>query len=595
MKHFFTLLAFITTSLLHAQSGNSTCASAIQICLTQPVTYPAAINSGAAEAGPDYGCLGSANNPAWFLFRINTPGTHNISETNSNARDLDFILYGPFTAPTGNCTQLDSAHTADCSYAGGATETINFTSITTGDYYLLAITNYSNLATNVTFTQTSGTGDFDCEFEAVCLVSLVTATPTACDTLTNQYTLNGSVYTFNAPPTGTLLVSNGTASQTIAGPFQNATSFSLANLPSNGQDNTITATFSAAANCTGTTTFTAPAGCIPCDITIESNAPVCEGETLQFTTTFTGTAQYQWTGPLSFNSTAGNPAISNITSAHAGTYTVLVTGQNCVSERDVEVEVISAQAPQVIEIGNEICEGDILFLGALEVPGGNFTWSGPDNFTAGGRNAQVINATPANSGMYILGMSLNNCANRYDTLLTTVFPRPEISIHGDTVQTPGSSAILYVTGASGLYYYWNFYGNQTLLTSSIYTSDRDTLVAFWNNYEGVIRAEVVAEDANGCMSNPVSLSIQVNNAVGVNTVNSLSGLQVYPNPADAFLQLKNNSTLASQVMLTDIQGKKLQSFQVEAGEWKQISVEQLPSGIYFVHAGELHFPVVIAH
>ena len=200
MNKLFTFLFLLIGSYIQAQVGNSICANAIQICLSQPVTYPAAIDAGAAQVGPDYGCLGTVNNPAWFLFRVGTPGTHVIAETNSNLRDLDYILFGPFTNPTGNCNSLDSIHTAACSYAGGSTETINFTSTTSGDYYLLLITNYSNLATNVTFAQTSGTGTYDCEFEAVCAISLVTANPSTCDTLTNNYQVTGSVFTFNPPP-----------------------------------------------------------------------------------------------------------------------------------------------------------------------------------------------------------------------------------------------------------------------------------------------------------------------------------------------------------------------------------------------------------
>ena len=595
MKRIATLLALILGTTLSAQVGNSTCANAIQICLTQPVTYPAATNAGAAEAGPDYSCLGSQNNPAWFLFRIGTPGTHTILESNSNARDLDYILFGPFTNPTGNCDSLNANHTAACSYAGGATETINFTSTTAGDYYLLLITNYSNLATNVTFTQTAGTGDYDCEFEAVCAVSLLTGTPSGCDTLTNQFSISGSVYTFNPPPSGTLTVTYGSVVQTLNAPFSNPVNFNLTGLPSNGTTNTLSASFSAEVTCTASIQVQAPAGCLPCDVTIESNSPICEGGDLNFITTFAGNATYQWSGPNTYASTSMNPTIEAIAANQAGTYTVLVTGQNCVATRDITVDVIASQKPVAVNVGNEICEGEILFLSALEVPGGIFSWTGPNGFTANGRNAQVNNASPAATGNYYVGMSINNCANRYDTLSALVHPRPVISIHGDSVQTPNSTSILYVDGADGLYYYWNYTGSTTLLNNGIYTSDRDTVVAFWNNYEGFISAEVIAEDSNGCQSLPARLDIHVTNGVGIHNVNDLVGLQLFPNPANEQFNLRNNSATAAQLRITDASGKAITSLQVPAGETKSLSLSTWPAGVYFVHSGNRHIPLMVVH
>ena len=595
MKNFATLLAILSATFSFAQTGNNTCASAIQICLTQPVTYPAAINAGAAEAGPDYGCLGSENNPAWFLFRIGTPGNHTITETNSNARDLDYILFGPFTNPTGNCDSLDAAHTAACSYSGGATEIIDFISINSGDYYLLLVTNYSNLATNVTFTQTDGTGDYDCEFEPICAVSLVTATPSACDTATNQYSVSGSVFTFNPPPTGTLTISDGIQDQVINSPFNSSSNFTLNNLPSNGASVTLTAVYSAANGCQGNVIFTAPEGCLPCDVTVEAASTICEGANLNFTTTFAGNATYQWTGPNSYSSTEMNPVINNISQAQAGTYTVLVTGTNCVAQRDVIIDVIAAQRPQIIDIGTTVCEGDILFLSALEVPGGVFQWNGPNSYTADGRNAQVDDISPAGAGMYVLGMSLNGCQNRFDTLYATVNPKPIISIHGDTIQTPNGSGVLYASGTDGLFYYWNFYGSQSLLVNEIYTADRDTVVAFWNNYEGFIRAEVMAEDTNGCMSDAVSLSIHVTNSEGISSIQKTSGIEVFPNPANEKLFLQNKSEVKIPAFISDANGRILLQFKLQVSSTQSIPVDNLASGMYILHAGTSHLPIIIQH
>ncbi len=359
----------------------------------------------------------------------------------------------------------------------------------------------------------------------------------------------------------------------------------------------MTAVFSAAPTCTGSASYTAPAGCIPCNVSIQSNSPVCEGGSLQFTTTFTGvgTAQYQWSGPAFFNSVSMNPSINNISASQAGTYTVLVTGQGCVAERDVIVSVTPSQAPTVIQVGNDLCEGEILFLSALQVVGGTYTWTGPNGFTASGRNAQLDNTTPINSGNYIVGLSVNGCPNRYDTLAATIFPSPVIQIYGETTQYTSSTGVVYVTGAPGYTYFWNFTGNTSLLSSSVYSSDRDSLIAFWGDNEGVINAEVLAIDVNGCQGNSVTLSIQILNLLGIANISEKNGIQAFPNPANEFIQLKNNTSANQTIRFLDARGLLIRSIQIAAGESNQLQIRELSAGLYLVQTPNQHFPVVVSH
>ena len=67
--------------------------------------------------------------------------------------------------------------------------------------------------------------------------------------------------------------------------------------------------------------------------TANSNAPICRGFnlTLNATTTATGIANYNWTGPNGFTSNLQSPTITNTTLVNAGNYFVTVTINNCVS------------------------------------------------------------------------------------------------------------------------------------------------------------------------------------------------------------------------------------------------------------------------
>ena len=116
----------------------------------------------------------------------------------------------------------------------------------------------------------------------------------------------------------------------------------------------------------------------------------------------------------------------------------------------------------------------------------------------------------------------------------------------------------------------------------MYTSDRDSLIAFWGNNEGVINAEVLAIDASGCQGNPVTISIQILNPLGVANISDKNGIQAFPNPANEFIQLKNNTSISQTIRLLDARGLIIRSIQIAAGESNQLQIRELSAGLYFV-------------
>jgi len=573
----FLIITLINYHSLSAQVGNSTCVTAIQVCPDIGATFPASTNSPAAEVGPSYGCLSTRPNPAWFYFQVNTPGSHVLDITNTNSNDLDFIIWGPFSSISGYCNQLTIPNIEVCDYSGGSSESASFTSTNAGDYYVLLITNFTNEPTNVNFIQSSGTGNFNCEFTGTCLISLTTANVGTCDPLTNQYNVSGLIYTFNAPESGSLNVSclgvNATYNATLPSPIP----YTLTGLPSNGAAATINFEFSADTTCTATKAITAPPVCLPCNATISQNGPICEGEDLILTTNFPLNATYQWVGPNGFTSTVQNPLITEASALASGTYTVLITGQNCVSERSIEVDVVSVPKPVIFEAGTQVCEGEILFLGAAEVPGASFTWSGPNGFAVNARNTQILNSIPENSGSYIVQMTLNNCSNRSDTVEAIVFASPVVSIIGDSIQVPGSTAVFNVNGEVGYTYFWIFSGNTGLINNTLYTNDKDSVIVFWKNLEGKMSVQVIAEDENGCRSQPNLMNINVTNSVGIKKENNKSIL-MYPNPAKDILYI---NSFKNNYSIYDASGRKMMYGNLNKLK-NELDISFLINGVYFI-------------
>jgi hypothetical protein len=96
------------------------------------------------------------------------------------------------------------------------------------------------------------------------------ATPSACDAITNVYSLTAAnsnlIQAINPPSTGTLDIAlDGVIVQTFTAPFAASAALNIANLDSDGATHILTATFSDFSACSATTSFTAPASCSDAD------------------------------------------------------------------------------------------------------------------------------------------------------------------------------------------------------------------------------------------------------------------------------------------------------------------------------------------
>lgn len=165
-KALLLLLIVCGISTSYAQISSNTCITATPICDGSANTYPSSYGSTVAEAGPNYGCLGSQPNPAWFYFKIDSSGSIviNITQmaTAGGGVDVDFICWGPFTSPTAPCSGGLSGTAVDCSFSTSFTEQVNVLG-NAGEYYMLMITNYSNVPANVTFAfDAASTGVVSC-------------------------------------------------------------------------------------------------------------------------------------------------------------------------------------------------------------------------------------------------------------------------------------------------------------------------------------------------------------------------------------------------------------------------------------------------
>ena len=141
MRNLLLLTATMLFASYFGYSQGSTCLGADPFCTGTTYSFPNNTNT-SSESGPNYGCLSTQPNPAWYYLQIDQSGNLDITisqvDNNGSGIDVDFIAWGPFGSPTGPCTAgLTSGNTVDCSYSTAATETANITGAVAGEYYIL--------------------------------------------------------------------------------------------------------------------------------------------------------------------------------------------------------------------------------------------------------------------------------------------------------------------------------------------------------------------------------------------------------------------------------------------------------------------------
>lgn len=185
------ILGFATFLASNAQTS---CATAQPFCAggTSGGTFPATVNGPPAETGPNYGCLGSEPNPAWYFLQISQAGNLDILINGNANQDVDFICWGPFSSLAGICNSLTASNIIDCSYSSSPTETLNITSALVGQYYMVLITNFSNQPQDILFTQIGGTGSTNCSI--VSSNTVICAGSVATISLTNNSNLLNPTY-----------------------------------------------------------------------------------------------------------------------------------------------------------------------------------------------------------------------------------------------------------------------------------------------------------------------------------------------------------------------------------------------------------------
>lgn len=170
-----------------SEGGNSegpagSCDDIEPFCSDEGLEFPNSFEdppgSDGGPDGPDYGCLGSTPNPAWYYMEVNEDGPIEIDihqeDPNGTGLDVDFAMWGPYESTEEACAEvMDGDAPLQCSYSADYDETIGIgvtggymsgestpPDAQAGEIYMVVITNYSGQEGHIEFSQ-ANQGDND--------------------------------------------------------------------------------------------------------------------------------------------------------------------------------------------------------------------------------------------------------------------------------------------------------------------------------------------------------------------------------------------------------------------------------------------------
>ncbi|MCS6904611.1 MAG: PKD domain-containing protein [Bacteroidia bacterium] len=165
----------------------------------------------------------------------------------------------------------------------------------------------------------------------------------------------------------------------------------------------------------------------PQRVFIQAPNAVCEGSNLVLEATSIPNATYFWSGPNGFSAT-GNPGQNlSITTAAAGTYSLIVIANGCTTQAPpINISVISNQNLEV-KANTPLCEGSTLFLSTTPAfANANYWWNGPQNFQSTTPFPSIPNVSPEQAGIYKVIIIQNGCTVGNGSIEVQVKPLPPI-------------------------------------------------------------------------------------------------------------------------------------------------------------------------
>lgn len=253
---------------------------------------------------------------------------------------------------------------------------------------------------------------------------------------------------------------------------------------------------------------------------INSNSPICEGETLNLTaTTSAVNASFSWTGPGGYTSSDQNPSISNAPLSAAGVYSLTITVNSCTSPAATTNVVINARpATPVVTSPIDYCQfATTTALSATALPLHNLFWYTAASGGTGVATAPVpSSSSPGTTTYYVSQETPEQCEGNRAPIVVIINPTPVLTPQAQTICssqsfniTPSGSGV-----PAGTSYSWAAPVVTGGLTNGAAGTSQASIAGTLNNPTDNVQTATytVNPQTGNCPGNPFQVVITVNPA-----------------------------------------------------------------------------------
>ena len=295
-------------------------------------TYQAPTNNNSGyglPTGAVTGCLYTTPNQIWFIITVNSldngVSTLNFTETNSNNRDVDATIWGPIqNNNVANACAATQNTPLTCDYSYQANAYLTLTNVQVGQKYVMLVTNYSNVATQISINQPTGGS-----------VSYCMSNFTPCVSPTASISGNQTINTGNAANLSVNFTGSAPWTYNIANYGVGTTSTNPLTL-SVSPTQTTTYTMTSVANACGGSNSASSAKVIVCNPNtpptgvLSGSASIQANKPTNLTVNFTGIPPYNYNiTNYGSGTTSANPLIVSVSPSQTTTYTLASMSNAC--------------------------------------------------------------------------------------------------------------------------------------------------------------------------------------------------------------------------------------------------------------------------
>ena len=186
-------------------------------------------------------------------------------------------------------------------------------------------------------------------------------------------------------------------------------------------------------------------------------------------------------------------------------YTAIVDN-NCISDAAI-IQVRVNAAPATITAHNDgpSCEGESIVLQATSVAGAIYTWTGPNGFAQNGQTVFLDNVEHTMNGVYTVIANVGNCFSASASTTINVLAKPVYTgaITSNSPLCEGETLSLAAPLEDGFTYTWRGPNGFTATGPNLTINNVNE-----DAHQGVF--SVLATNADGCVSDPITILVNIN-------------------------------------------------------------------------------------